>query len=184
MDRDPVYARVIGVFTRYGYRKTAMAELAEAANVSRQTLYNRFGTKAAVLDWAIVGISQESEAHAVAELAARERPLTERVVSFFVEWLGVYASALHSSPHGGEIFEMAKGKQRDALDQSHDRCAVALAEALAAEQMADDALSPDDADDQAFALIMAAKGLLSVSVDQASFEAGIARVVSAWLKPA
>lgn len=153
-----------------------MSDLAEAANVSRQTLYNRFGAKGAVLEWAIEGISLESEALALAQLADHTKPLLERITGFFMEWLGVHTTALHNTPHGAEIFEMAKASQKAMLDASFDRCAAALASALAGGA---DSPRHDRTEDLTFALIMASKGLLTVSADETSYEAGVRRIIGA-----
>ena len=53
-DKEIKYVEVaLGLFSRYGYRKTTMAELAEAAGVSRQTLYASFASKEEVMVAAI-----------------------------------------------------------------------------------------------------------------------------------
>ena len=46
---DPIITAAFGVFSRYGTRKSTMGDIAEAAGVSRQTLYNRFENKDDVL---------------------------------------------------------------------------------------------------------------------------------------
>lgn len=153
-----------------------MADLADAANVSRQTLYNRFGTKQAVLDWAVDGISQESESCALAALHETGGTLETRVVGFFNEWLGVHTSAIHKSPHGVEIFEMSKASQKAGLDASYERCAAALGEVLTAGGAAP---NPSAGADLAFALIMASKGLLIVSADETAYDSDITRIVRA-----
>ena len=43
----------ISIISRYGYKKTTMADLADAAGVSRQTLYNKYPNKEQVLRAAI-----------------------------------------------------------------------------------------------------------------------------------
>lgn len=179
MQRDPAFARVISVFARYGYRKASMTDLAEAANVSRQTLYNRFGAKTAVLDWAVEGVSRESETLAVARLDDHTLPLSERIIGFFMEWMGVHTTALHNTPHGAEIFEMCKTSRKETLDASHDRCAFALSAALAEDARGQ---ANNMTDDLAFVLIMASKGILTVSADEATYEAGVRRVVEASLR--
>ena len=51
MNPDAEHFKVIEVFSNYGFRKTSMSDLAEAAGVSRQTLYNRFKSKEDILHW-------------------------------------------------------------------------------------------------------------------------------------
>jgi AcrR family transcriptional regulator len=174
MMRDPTFARVISVFGRYGYRKASMSDLADAANISRQTLYNRFGSKQAVLDWVVEGISRESEALALSALGDMGGALEARIIGFFMEWLGVHTSAIHKSPHGVEIFEMGKASQKAMFDGSYDRCAEALSGAMITAGVA---TTREVGADLAFTLIMASKGLLIVSADEVAYEAGITRIV-------
>jgi len=46
---DAFYEKVMDVVRRYGMKRTTMAELAQGAGVSRQTLYDRFGDKDGVM---------------------------------------------------------------------------------------------------------------------------------------
>lgn len=48
-DDDAIFQTVLNVVTRYGMRRTTMAELARGAGVSRQTLYDRFGDKDGIM---------------------------------------------------------------------------------------------------------------------------------------
>jgi AcrR family transcriptional regulator len=52
-------------FARYGFRKTSMEDLARASRVSRQALYNHFGSKAALADWAAQTLIENSLAQAL-----------------------------------------------------------------------------------------------------------------------
>ncbi|MEM7522327.1 MAG: TetR/AcrR family transcriptional regulator [Pseudomonadota bacterium] len=178
MERDPTYERVLGVFASYGFRKTSMAELADAANVSRQTLYNRFKTKEAVLDWAVGGFSAESEALCIEALDDAGLSAERRIVGFFSELVGTLAPMLHSSSHGAEIFELGKAARRRTHDQSYEKCIAALIGFLGGR----DAVGCEEkAGDLAYALSLTAKGLLMVSADRDQFDAGMARVTRAVL---
>ena len=46
--RDQVVQAAIGVFLRYGYARTTMADIAQAAGLSRPTLYLEFPDKDAI----------------------------------------------------------------------------------------------------------------------------------------
>ena len=62
---DPIVATI----ARYGLRKTSMEDVAAALGVSRQALYNRHGSKGALVDWATQSLIDSSLAAALASLA-------------------------------------------------------------------------------------------------------------------
>lgn len=62
----------IRCFLRYGARKTSMGDIAKAASVSRQTLYDLFGNKDELICASIRAVSDES----LADIRARLVPLT------------------------------------------------------------------------------------------------------------
>lgn len=79
----------LGVFARFGYRKTSMDEVAQAAKISRQGLYLHFANKEelfrATLHYAVQG------SLAAARLALAENGTIEtRLGRAFDEWLGRY----------------------------------------------------------------------------------------------
>jgi AcrR family transcriptional regulator len=51
--REALLGAAVGVFARYGYRKTSMDEVARAAGVSRQGLYLQFADKEALFRKAV-----------------------------------------------------------------------------------------------------------------------------------
>lgn len=170
---DSEYLRVMEVFSNYGFRKTSMSDLAEAAGVSRQTLYNRFKSKEDILGWAISGASDASADLAIAALEG-EGPPHDRIVAFFTRWIGDYAPKIHGAPHGPEIFDMAMtlkhgGEQEPA---SVVRCQEALVRFLAGMEK-----SGAEVEDAAFTMMMASKGLMLVAQDTETFVEGMGKVV-------
>lgn len=80
-DDDLFFETLMSVVRRYGMKRTTMAELAQGAGVSRQTLYDRFGDKD--------GIMAAMTDHWAASLGARLRmKLTE--ISTLSETLDAY----------------------------------------------------------------------------------------------
>ena len=51
--KNKIVDAAIATFIRYGARKTAMTDIADAAGVSRQTLYDQFGSKDDLVEAAI-----------------------------------------------------------------------------------------------------------------------------------
>jgi AcrR family transcriptional regulator len=175
MERNPAYKRVLEAFGHYGFRKASMGDLAEAAGVSRQTLYNRFQSKEGVLDWAAGGFIEESETLALAALAA-PGALDERLLGFFVEWIGSGAEFLSKAPHGAEIMELGKSARARLAPDSEPRCRLALVDALRAERR-----GVGEAEEQGFVLTMASKGLMLAARDAEEYSAGMRRVIATVL---
>ncbi|WP_084864158.1 TetR/AcrR family transcriptional regulator [Salibaculum halophilum] len=67
---DPTLDAALRVVSRYGMRRTTMADIAREAGVSRQTLYDRFGDKDGVMAAAIRCIGEETCAGLRAAFAA------------------------------------------------------------------------------------------------------------------
>lgn len=173
MVSDSEHMRVMEVFSNYGFRKTSMSDLAEAAGVSRQTLYNRFKSKEDILNWAITGASDASADLAVAALEGDGAP-QDRIVDFFTRWIGDYAPNIHGAPHGAEIFDMAMTLKHSAAVEpaSVVRCQEALVRFLIGMDK-----TAAEAEDAAFTMMMGSKGLMLVAHDTETFVEGMRRVV-------
>ena len=170
---DSDYMRVMEVFSNYGFRKTSMSDLAEAAGVSRQTLYNRFSSKEEILRWAITGASDASADLAIAALEGDGAP-QDRIVAFFTRWIGDYAPKIHGAPHGAEIFDMAMTLKHGGEEEpaSVVRCQEALVRFLVGMGK-----TAAEAEDAAFTMMMASKGLMLVAQDTETFVEGMGKVV-------
>ena len=173
MNPDAEHFKVIEVFSNYGFRKTSMSDLAEAAGVSRQTLYNRFKSKEDILHWAMTCCSGDSADKAVAALEGEGTP-QDRIVTFFARWIGDYAPKIHSAPHGPEIFDMAMTLKYGGEEEpaSVIRCREALVRFLMGIGK-----SGAEAVDAAFTMMMASKGLMLVAQDTETFVEGMGKVV-------
>jgi len=80
----------LGVFARYGFRKTSMDEVARAAQLSRQGLYLHFATKEALFRATLLYVLDGSLTAATAALGAAEPSvaLQARLVGAFDAWVG------------------------------------------------------------------------------------------------
>lgn len=172
---DRAHWEILSVFAHYGLSKTSMRDLADAAGVSRQTLYNRFKTKEALLHWAVIGVNDASADLALAALKA-DGPPEARIVNFFAQWVGDHTAKIYGTPHGAEVFDAAtKLKQGQPSEpDSTVRCRVALAQFLRNEGMTE-----AQAEDAVFTLRLAAKGLLLVVQDSEAFAQGMRKAVRA-----
>jgi AcrR family transcriptional regulator len=124
----------IGVFARFGYRKTSMDEVARAAGVSRQGLYLYFATKDELFRATVSHALSGQLSAAVIALANESRPIEERVVAAFVEWAGRYVGAL--GPDTSDLSEASGILARSILSEFEERFEQALANAIEASPLA------------------------------------------------
>jgi AcrR family transcriptional regulator len=104
-------------FTRYGFRKTSMEDVAKAAHLSRQGLYLHFATKEelfrAVVSHAL-GVGLDA---AEAKLRDPELSLEEKLAGAFDEWTGRYVGMI-----GADVtdLEQATNELVGSLIQDHE----------------------------------------------------------------
>lgn len=176
MEKSIPFKDVLVVFAHYGFRKASMGDLARAAGVSRQTLYNRFRTKDAVLDWAVEGFVREALERASAELANGDEAPADCLVNAFARRTGDHVALLHDSPHGAEIMDMGIASLRRADEDPEagfDRVVVRF---LRDRGMCK---TQKEATDKAYLLYMSSKGLFLASRSPDAFRKGMSRIVAA-----
>jgi AcrR family transcriptional regulator len=86
----------VGVFARFGYRKTSMDEVARAAGVSRQGLYLQFANKEELFRKAVERTLSSQLGAAVAALTRREESLESRLIAACDAWSGRFVGSLGS----------------------------------------------------------------------------------------
>ncbi|MDC0747932.1 TetR/AcrR family transcriptional regulator [Polyangium mundeleinium] len=94
------------VFTRFGFRKASMDEVARAAGISRQGLYLHFATKEDLFCASVEYLLVTALASATAVLADAELPLEKRLVAAFDAWVGRFVGAL--GPEASDLGPAAK----------------------------------------------------------------------------
>jgi AcrR family transcriptional regulator len=94
------------VFSRYGFKKTSMDDLARAAGLSRQGLYLHFSTKEALFQAALLHLVETLRAAGRAALAREDLGVEERLVTMFE---AVHAGLIGtpSAEHMSEFLEVA-----------------------------------------------------------------------------
>jgi AcrR family transcriptional regulator len=84
----------IGVFARFGYRKTSMDDVARAAGVSRQGLYLSFANKEELFRRALEHSLSDQLACAITALSRAEDSLETRIIAACKEWSGRFVGSL------------------------------------------------------------------------------------------
>ncbi len=159
-----------------------MAEIAQAAGLSRQALYYRFDSKEAVLKWVLTTITGESLKDTEAISSDETKPLPDRLVQMYDTWAGQHLDVLRHTPNGREIFSVGyRMMESDADSEAYQAEKKVMQQIAALLRKSGLAKSPAAARDMAFALNCASSGLMLIAESRADYVAGIKRVVSAIL---
>jgi AcrR family transcriptional regulator len=92
--QQAVLDAAIGVFARYGFRKTSMEEVARAAGVSRQGLYLQFANKEELFRRAVEHSLNNQLNAAVAALSRNSDSLERRLIAACDAWSGRFVGSL------------------------------------------------------------------------------------------
>lgn len=176
MPRDFPLEPVAATFARYGLRKTSMEDVAIALGVSRQALYNRHGSKGALIGWATKALIDTSLDDAIASINQPAKALAERLTDALDAWVGRHMAALHASPHGAEIVAMLQRDPPEAVRAAERRLVAAMAEAI---RFSGPGSAVARAGSMAQALCWTARGLVYAVPDHATFRRQLDHIVSA-----
>ncbi|MEX0285727.1 MAG: TetR/AcrR family transcriptional regulator [Paracoccaceae bacterium] len=167
---------VLFVFAQYGFRKVSMTDIAEAAGLSRQSIYNQFGSKKAVFDWTVRTVGEDVTNAAIALFSNTESAPQDTIVAVFQTWVGNYLHIWSGTPHGPEILEMAIETTVQANVNYEDMLMEALSEFLITSNVVS---NTEMAKDMSFAIYSASKGLLLKSSHSDDYEFNMMRIVRA-----
>lgn len=117
----------LGVFVRFGFRKTSMDEVAKAAGVSRQALYLHFATKEELFRAAVLQLFDAAHAAATERLGG-DAPLERRLVDAYDAWFGPLVGALGA--HNDELASAAKDLVGPVVAEREADLVEAVARAL------------------------------------------------------
>lgn len=153
-----------------------MDDVAHALGVSRQALYNRHGSKGALVDWATKGLIDRSLAAALAAIDQPAKTLVARLTDALDAWVGRHLDALHAWPHGTDIVAILRRDPPDAVRVAERRLVAAMAEAI---RFSGPGSAVSRAGSMAQALCWTARGLVHAVPDHATFRRQIESVVAA-----
>ncbi|MCB1405239.1 MAG: TetR/AcrR family transcriptional regulator [Rhodobacteraceae bacterium] len=181
---DPRRAAIIGaafdVFCRYGFRRTAMEDIARAAGMSRAALYLHYRNKQDIFR----SLAQHYYDVTDARLRQALRPglSPQDALDAVVDAkAGPELEAMFASPHGEELLDANFSTSADIVRAGEARIAAILADWLASETRADRitlAAVGGDADALATTIIGAISGLKTPSAGYAAFRADCGRLMA------
>jgi len=165
---------VLSVFAQYGPQKVSMNDIAKAAGLSRQSIYNQFGSKDAALEWAVATVLTDATNAGVAILAQSQGEPRNTIVAAFQKWIGEHVHIWRGTPHGSEILEFAIEGAADAEIDYEGLFFAALKNFLLRTDVAD---VESEADEITFTLSLVSKGLLLKTDRAEDYKAGLERAV-------
>lgn len=121
--RELLLQAAIGVFLRYGYKKTSMDDLARAADLSRQGLYLHFATKEALFKEAVIDLTRRSLAAMRTALARDDLTNEDRLLGAFVAFKS-HAGGDMPREHLDELLATATQLVGPAIAEM-ERCVIA-----------------------------------------------------------
>ena len=124
----------IGVFARFGYRKTSMDDVARAAGVSRQGLYLSFANKEELFRRALDHSLRSQLTAAITALSRSDLGLEGRVIAACEAWSGRFIGALGAD--AADLMCASTALAGEALAEYEWQFEQALAAAIAASPMA------------------------------------------------
>jgi len=148
---------VLAVFAQYGPQKVSMTDIAKAAGLSRQSIYNQFGSKDAALEWAVATVLTEATQAAVDVFEQSSKDPLEVIVDAFQKWIGEHLQIWRGTPHGAEILEYVIEVAANAEVDYEGLFFTALAKFLVSTSLANDG---KQAEDMTYTLGLISKGLL------------------------
>lgn len=92
--RVAVLESALGTFARFGYRKTSMEAVAQAARISRPGLYFLFASKEDLFRATVVRALQEDINEVERILGRSDLPIRDRLLDAFGRWAGRYVGPM------------------------------------------------------------------------------------------
>lgn len=130
IERDPKRKQVLGAafeaFTRYGFRRTSMADIADAAGMSRPLLYTMFRNKEDIFR-SLSLLYFDEAATGVEQALAQPGPVAEVLHHGLAAYSGKIGEVLLSAPHGAEMLEIGHRICDDIVTDGKARVAALFA---------------------------------------------------------
>jgi AcrR family transcriptional regulator len=172
----------VGVFSRFGYRKTSMDDIARAADVSRQCLYLSFSNKEELFRRAVEFALSSQLSAAVAVLSRSGTSVEQRLIAACEAWVGRFAGS--QGADAADLMCAGNTLAGEVLSGYGARFEAALADALAASSLAKRCLHAGVCQKELSRVLHATvRGLKQTSKSREEFLTGISTAVRMLCAP-
>ncbi len=165
-------------FTRHGFAKTSMADIASESGISRTSLYNRFATKEDVFK-ALSGRINERVYQAVVTATRGPGPWDQRLLRIINARIGWVYELLHGSAYGRELIDEKNRICGGEVLASNDRFAAVIEDVFATHLP-----HRGDAGLLALVLVRSVNGVLERAANRRDAEDGVSLLVGLFCKGA
>ncbi len=181
---DPRHTAILtaafDVFRQYGFRRTSMEDIAQAAAMSRAALYLHFSNKEDIFR-SLAQYYYDTTAKAVSAVLAAGHAPAQALAEAFKAQGGEIAQALLSSPHGAEFMDIKTVHSADIMQAGEARLVTIYADWLTTEAAAGRVSLQDlggDAQALAATILAALHGLKAGATDYPAYAASVARLAA------
>lgn len=181
---DPRHVAILtaafDMFRQYGFRRTSMEDIAQAAAMSRAALYLHFRSKEDIFR-SLGQYYYDSTAKAVSAVLSAGHPPAQALAAAFAAQGGEIAQALLSSPHGAEFMDIKTVQNADIMQAGEARLVGIYADWLVSEAAAGRVSLQDfggDARALAATMLAALHGMKAAAADYPAYAASVARLAA------
>ncbi|MBL4580685.1 MAG: TetR/AcrR family transcriptional regulator [Gammaproteobacteria bacterium] len=182
--RDAVFAVAADVFAQYGFRRTAMNDIAQAAGVSRPALYLMFDNKEDLFSGVVLFRLNQGIDKAISTLSGGGS-IAERITAAILAFEKILYEPIAQSPHGAELMDISSNLGTDLIKKGQARLEKILAQALE-EALLNGELASSDMPMKPLAfvhlLMSSIGGLKKQATSMAAFRRQISEVAAIFFK--
>ena len=127
--REAVFAVAADVFAQYGFRRTAMNDIAQAAGISRPALYLMVENKEDLFSGVVSFRFNQGIDKAISTLSG-SGSIAERITAAIIAFEKIFYEPVAQSPHGAELMDTSISIAADLMKKGQDRLERVLSQAL------------------------------------------------------
>ena len=127
--REAVFAVAGDVFAQYGFRRTAMNDIAQAAGISRPALYIMVENKEDLFSEVVTFRFNKGIDKAISTLSG-SGSIAERITASILAFEKIFYEPVAESPHGAELMDMSISIAADLMKKGQDRLEGVFLQAL------------------------------------------------------
>lgn len=171
--QDTILDAAFHAFATYGYRRTAMDDIARGAGMSRTALYLHYRNKEDIFRSLAVRYFEEALRDMTAALDRPGQSVEQALLAAFVAKDGKFMEAVLTTPHGEELLDAGFSVTGDLAAAGEAQMVASFATWLARRKLPEGVGTPAEV---AQAIMAAVKGLKTSARSLNEYRAGQARL--------